>query len=302
MLVSTLFDQINGAYRGSDDDAPTTGTDYTLWLNTINRKISEWAGDDKNVWKSLFKYEKPNEPGTVATTGTTTLTGTNTYFTDYQVGDTVLVSGETVRTIATITSDTVLTVTVAFSNTASSMTFTHATIIADGVQSYSIHRNFMYPSDKAFVSTATQDIEYMIGKPQERSRYTNEVYISGANPQTLTFYDTISTTQNDQLIGGTLKVPGYYAPDDVTALTDIVPVDDPYWLVYAVASELAFNDLTYEDKAIDLNAKANNLYSGMVSMNRRGSNNTPRVARTNVERIRDTRGESSITGSTWGNV
>lgn len=299
MLVSTLFDQINGAYRGSDDDAPTTGTDYTLWLNTTNRKISEWAGDDKNVWKSLFLYEKPNEPGTVLTTGTTTLTGTDTYFTDYKAGDTITVSGETVRIIDTITSNTVLTVTVAFSNTASGKTYTHVSIIEAGVQTYSLHRSFMYPSDKTFVSTTTQDIEYMIGKPQERSRYNNEVYISGKHPQTITFYDDIETDSN--LVGGTLKVPGYYAPNDLTASTDTVPVDDPYWLVYAVASELAFNDLTYSDKSPDLNAKANNLYSGMISTNRRGSNNTPRVARTNVERIRGPHGESANIGSPWSN-
>jgi len=296
MILSTLFNQINSAYRGSDDDAPAAGTtDWTLWLNTTNRKISEWAGDAKNAWQSNFKFEKPNEPGTVATTGTTTLTGTSTYFTDYAVGDTILVSGETVRTIATITSNTVLTVTVAFSNTASGKTFTHASIIATGVQSYNLHRNFMNPSDAAIVSLTDQDITYLIGKPQERDRYENETYISGMNPQSITFYDDILSTSN--LIGGTLKVPGYYAPDDLTTTTDVIPVDDPYWLVYAVASELAFNDITYEDKAIDLNSKANNLYSGMISNNRRGSNNYPRQARTNVNRIPGTRNE----GTAWSN-
>lgn len=300
MILSTLFDQINSAYRGSDDNAPSSGTpDYTLWLNTTNRKIAEWASDAKNVWQSLFKYEKPNEPGTVATTGTTTLTGTNTYFTDYAVGDTITVSGETVRTIDTITSDTVLTVTVAFSNTASAKTFTHASIIATSVQSYSLHRNFNNPSDKAFVALTDQNIEYMIGKPQERSRFLNEVYISDLNPQVLTFYTDISATSSANLIGGTLKVPGYYVPDDLTTAADIIPVDDPYWLVYAVASELAFNDLTYEDKAVDLNAKANNLYSGMISQNRRGSNNSPRIARTNVNRIPGTRNENTASSDAW---
>jgi len=63
--------------------------------------------------------------GTVATNGSTTLTGTNTFFTDtFKVGDTITVSGETIRTIDTIASDTSLTVTVAFSTTASGLSYT----------------------------------------------------------------------------------------------------------------------------------------------------------------------------------
>ena len=297
MLVSSLFTQVNASFRGSDDDAPTSGTDFNLWLATTNRKINEWATDARNVWQSNFSFEKPNEPGTVATTGTTALTGTSTNFTDYNVGDTVLVSGETVRTIATIPSDTSLTVTVAFTNTVTANTFTHATIIKTGVQSYSVHRNLLNPSDRVLVYTTanpTNALYYIIGKPQERSRFTNEVYLSGRNPQLLTFYDTISATSNSQLIGGTLKLPGYYVPVDLTVATDTVLIDDPYWLVYAVASELAFNDITYSDRSPDLNNKANNLYSAMESKNRRGTSNNPRTAQTNVNRIIDPRSEAGV--------
>ena len=50
---------------------------------------------------------------------------TGTQFTNtFKVGDTITVSGETIRTIATIPSDTSLTVTVAFSTTASSLSYT----------------------------------------------------------------------------------------------------------------------------------------------------------------------------------
>jgi hypothetical protein len=63
--------------------------------------------------------------GTVATNGTITLTGTSTQFTNtFKVGDTITVSGETVRTIATIVSDTSLTVSVAFTTTASALAYT----------------------------------------------------------------------------------------------------------------------------------------------------------------------------------
>jgi len=64
--------------------------------------------------------------GTVATNETTTLTGTDTTFErSFVVGDTISVSGETDRIVATIVSDTELTVTVAFSTTDTGLTYTH---------------------------------------------------------------------------------------------------------------------------------------------------------------------------------
>ena len=64
--------------------------------------------------------------GTVATTGTTTLTGTDTTFTrSFVIGDTISVSGETDRIVGSITSDTELIATVAFTNTDSGLAYTH---------------------------------------------------------------------------------------------------------------------------------------------------------------------------------
>ncbi len=281
MTLETLFSQINGSYRGTDDDVPISGTpDYDLWLEATNRKQGEWAKAKK--WQSNFLLAKPTEPGTVATAATVTLTGTGTNFLDYRVGDKVTVAGETVRTIATITSDTVLTVTLAFTNTASAKTFTLAQIIATLVQSYSMHRRFFLPSDTVTVTTTDDvDMPYNFEKPQERIR--GQVYLSGRAPQTLTFYADLEST--DPLIGGTLTTPGYYIPADLAELADVVPVDDPYWLVYSVAAELAFNDLTYEDKAPDLYAKANILWGTMSTNDRRGASNYPRTAQTSVSRI-----------------
>lgn len=60
--------------------------------------------------------------GTIATTGTTTATGTGTKFlTEYAPGDLIMVGTETVRTVGAVASDTSMTVTVAFSNTASGL-------------------------------------------------------------------------------------------------------------------------------------------------------------------------------------
>ena len=61
--------------------------------------------------------------GSVSTVGTTALTGYETNFSDFHVGDTILVDGETERTIATITDDEALTVGVAFTNTASDLAY-----------------------------------------------------------------------------------------------------------------------------------------------------------------------------------
>ena len=61
--------------------------------------------------------------GTVETVATTALVGTDSDFTDYTVGDTIKVEGETLRTIATITDDTHLTVDLAFSTTKTGLTY-----------------------------------------------------------------------------------------------------------------------------------------------------------------------------------
>jgi len=62
--------------------------------------------------------------GTVTTAGTVALIGEDTEFTSYTVGDTIKVEGETLRTIATITDDTHLTVTVAFTTSLAELTYT----------------------------------------------------------------------------------------------------------------------------------------------------------------------------------
>jgi len=63
--------------------------------------------------------------GTVQTAGTTALVGTSTKFTrDFIIGDQIFVTSETARTINSITDDTHLTVSAAFTTTASGTAFT----------------------------------------------------------------------------------------------------------------------------------------------------------------------------------
>ena len=267
MLTSELITDIYYAYRGKGaSKVPTVGSEkYNTALAIANRKKNEWARDSNQTWVSMFRSDLTavDQPGTVATTATTALVGTGTYFTDFAVGDTITVSGETVRTIATITDDTNLTVTAAFSNTASGKTFKRRPIIAAGVQEYALHRNFFVPSDTATVTTSIQDMTLGFAKPQERV-YT-DLYISGRSPKMLTFYNDIES--GSQLVGGTLKVPGYYLPDDMVNATDEVPVDDPTWLVYATAAELARNDAAKDDQFANLVGMANELYRKMIDAN-----------------------------------
>ncbi len=285
MTVTEFLTKVSYALRGNDDDAPTFGTEEaSYWVSILNRKKDELYQDARLQLDSAFNATAPNEIGTVATTGTTTLTGTGTYFTDYQVGDKVTVSGETVRTIATITSDTVLTVTAAFSNTASSKTFTRTTIIATGDQSYNLHRSFLYPSDQVVVTDTSSNLHYFdVVKSQERVTTTQQAYISGMNPLALNFTLTIASTDN--IVGGTLAVPGFYLPDDVSSASDELPFTDPNWGVMSVASEIAFNDVVYEDKASDLNEKANALFKAMTQKNRSGTHGNARRVPYNNYRI-----------------
>lgn len=287
METSDLITQIYYAYRGKGaSKVPVFGSEKSnTALAIANRKQREWARDSNQTWVSNFQSDitAVNQPGTVATSATTALTGTGTYFTDYAVGDTITVAGETVRTIATITDNTNLTVTVAFSNTASGKTFTRCPIIATGVQEYSLHRNFYVPSDTVTVTTTDgQDVDFSFTKPQ--SRISGEVYISGRNPKMLTFYNDIEA--GNQIIGGTLKVPGYFVPDDLVNATDLVSVDDPEWLVYATASELARNDPAKDDQFPTLLGMANDIYRKMINANmaigylqgNRIPNNMPQVS------------------------
>ncbi len=290
MLVSDFITLVNDSLQGEDGDAPATGVaTWLYWVRTLNRKKNELYEDVVKDWAETFKQTAPNEVGTVATAGTTTLTGTSTFFTDYQVGDKITVDGETERTIDTITSDTSLTVTVAFTNTASALTFTRKIIIVSGVESYNLNRTFMNLSDKVYVLDTNSVRRYIeVIKAPARSTLKRNVFITGLTPKVINLTD-LDLAATDAIVGGELVVPGYYMPADVSAATDLVPLPDPYWGVAAVAADLAFADITYEDKTETLNSRANYLYSLMTKNNRRGTYGNPRTAPYNLRRIRDTR-------------
>jgi len=157
-----------------------------------------------------------------------------------------------------------------------------------GTQTYDLEDDFLTPADRVTITTTNPNntLEYTLVEPQERGRYYNSVYISGRDPKQLTFYDDFKADTSP--IGGTINLAAYFIPEDLTSGNDEIPVDDPYWVVYSVASELAFNDLTYSDKSPDLVGKANFLYSQMAHANRKGTSGNPRTAITRVNPIRGT--------------
>jgi len=74
-------------------------------------------------------------------------------------------------------------------------------------------------------------------------------------------------TATDREFGGTIYVPGYITPATLSAGTDVIQVDDPYWLVFAVAAEFIRTDITRAEQYGNLIAQANNSMAGMVQDN-----------------------------------
>lgn len=137
--------------------------------------------------------------------------------------------------------------------------------IAVATPTYNLDADFFQPSDFAkVVKTDDSEVEYPIIKAQQRNVLDGQsLYVSGLNPKTITFSQTIESGLN----GGELFVAGYFIPASMTLAADIVPVDDPNWLVYIVASELARNDPAKDDQFPTLAGMANDLYRKMSDAN-----------------------------------
>lgn len=164
-------------------------------------------------------------------------------------------------------------------------------ITASATPTYTTDLDLIAPSDQVHaVDTNSQTVYYDIIKPKERPRNGRAFYLAGMNPQTL--YCTNAITATEDIVGGTLYLPGYYMPADIDVDTEdgtsTIPFLDPFYAVMAVASEIAFNDITFEDKAADLAGKANYLYTQMLRKNRKNTYGSDRPIPTRVNRIRST--------------
>lgn len=151
--------------------------------------------------------------------------------------------------------------------------------------------NLIAPSDQIYiVDTNSKKHYYDLVKPKERSSVVRKFYIAGMNPKVIYCSNEIASTED--IVGGTLYLPGYYMPDDIVVASETgtseIDFVDPYYAVYATASEIAFNDMTFEDKASDLAGKANMRKQKMIRRNRKNQYGIPRKIPRSVRRIRNT--------------
>lgn len=137
------------------------------------------------------------------------------------------------------------------------------------------------------IKTDGNRVDVNVIRPEERDSQNRAVYIAGSSPEKLHF--TTPIVAGEDIIGGTLYAPAYFMPADLSAESDVLPFLNPNWACTAVAADIAFNDITFEDKAPDLNTKANDLYKKMLKRNKGQLHNAPQRVKYNVKPIRDTR-------------
>lgn len=74
-------------------------------------------------------------------------------------------------------------------------------------------------------------------------------------------------TTTDAQFGGTIKMPHYPAPADMTSGSDTIKTDSPTWSCLFAAGEFIRNDLVRQNQYGNLVAQANNAMIGMIDRN-----------------------------------
>jgi hypothetical protein len=222
---------------------------------------------------SLINNDYPTvSGGTVATNGTTQLTGTNTTFlTTFHVGDTILVTGETSRIITDIIDDSTLTVSIAFSTTATglSATISSGTIdITDtkyfytdtGANTYDVYRGSIYVT----TLTVTQVNETSIvatwsGAPTMLA--SDELWISGTyeGEKIFRWVSNPTISGKDVKQYDTFKLSGG-ENDEITMLTNIGNV----MLISNKSAMASWNDYTLQNFDLDIGCVSKKGYVKMI--------------------------------------
>lgn len=132
------------------------------------------------------------------------------------------------------------------------------------------------PDDYIQIVTDTQTINYTLVAPSELKRYDSGNYCAkvGSSLQ----FNKVFTSDSPEY-GGTINVPGYLYPDHLTKATDIVPVDDPNWLVQKTAADWVLTDITQKANYEPLLDAATNL---MVAMKK---NDSPQRSQMPMKRV-----------------
>lgn len=157
-------------------------------------------------------------------------------------------------------------------------------VAVNAAPSFDLDETFLAPVNVAYIIDVNGNRqEFDIIKAQEKDSSKQQVYIAGQDPETLYFTQEIKAGSN--LVDGTLYLPSYVMPDLPTAPGDTVPAPNANWSVYATASAIAENDITYEDKAGSLNGKANYFYGLMAKKSVRGTYGNSRKTPIRVAKI-----------------
>jgi len=131
-----------------------------------------------------------------------------------------------------------------------------------GTQSYDLDDDIVRLSDYVQLVPTTGSTSFVtVIKPQATAGVANGCYISGNDPKQITFLTDITASNT----GRSIVVPCFTMPDDLVSSGDTVAVDNPQWLIYATAAELARNDPSKEDGYGNLQGIANDLYQNMVN-------------------------------------
>ncbi len=106
--------------------------------------------------------------------------------------------------------------------------------------------------------------EYDMVSADDLQNYKDGNYCARVG-STLRFSNTISEAAAE--FGGTVTAPVYLYPTHLVKDKDVVPVDDPNWLVAIVAAEVARNDILRKDQYPILSSEANGIMERMMSDN-----------------------------------
>lgn len=166
---------------------------------------------------------------------------------------------------------------------------TYGPITSTTDQTHDLDSDVFYLSDSVQINRTNGDTaNFTVVHPNRRNDSDNQVgmtgadygfpyvYLSGTAAATgsnlvLNFQDALDTLD----VGGTIEVGTYTLPSFLQNATDVIPVDNPMWLVWAVAAELARNDPAKQDQVPNLVGMANQVYAKMITANEGNSFEQP---------------------------
>ena len=175
---------------------------------------------------------------------------------------------------------------------------TYGPVVATS-QTYDLDSDVFYLSDSVYIQRLDGNLdEFRVVHPNARNDDTGDnagytggdsgnplVFLTGTaayqgSNLTLNFQTPFQTVQNGITqtsldVGGTIQLGCYALPNDLKNANDTVTVDDPFWLVWQTASELARNDPSKQDQVPNLTGLANQSYERMQTANQGNSFEQP---------------------------